>query len=538
MFLIKLAAGLALLTFGVRFLRKGLDRLLGGRLVAWLEKATKNRTQALGAGIAAGVVAPSSTGLSLLIVRILGDGKISTEKMLAVLLGANLGMTFLANVAALQLGASVGVLLFVGVVCFQFMRRERVRGVGQCILALGFIFLAMDFLREGADIFSRSQDVDQIFAILGRHPYVLGLVVAGLAVLLQSSTATVGLGIGLASGGVLPDSLFIIWVVGTNLGVAATALLVSWSTVEGQRLGLANLLAKIIVAVLAVALLPAAAFSALKNQVPMPQQLALLHTGFNVLVAVLFLPFLGSFLDLIKKILRPDPLPDEVNGRKSFLDPQALETPSIALAHATREALAMTDEVRGMLSSLWMAYQHRNPDQIKNVRSHDDTVDQINRQLMTYLSQIGDLNAMDRKWHFMLLSYSNELEAVGDLIEKNLSRTVMKQLEEDFPQADDDKEILENLYHRTLRQFDLVTSLVTTRDASTAQQLLQAKDDLNRWCLLQKKVHYERLQPGNSPSFSASICFLDLLDGLRRICNHLSTIAPEFNSQADSKPRE
>src|SRR5690606_12587856 len=170
-------------------------------------------------------------------------GKISTEKMLAVLLGANLGMTFLANVAALQLGASVGVLLFVGVVCFQFMRRERVRGVGQCILALGFIFLAMDFLREGADIFSRSQDVDQIFAILGRHPYVLGLVVAGLAVLLQSSTATVGLGIGLASGGVLPDSLFIIWVVGTNLGVAATALLVSWSTVEGQRLGLANLLA-------------------------------------------------------------------------------------------------------------------------------------------------------------------------------------------------------------------------------------------------------------------------------------------------------
>src|SRR5690606_31256934 len=281
--------------------------------------------------------------------------------------------------------------------------------------------------------------------------YVLGLVVAGLAVLLQSSTATVGLGIGLASGGVLPDSLFIIWVVGTNLGVAATALLVSWSTVEGQRLGLANLLAKIIVAVLAVALLPAAAFSALKNQVPMPQQLALLHTGFNVLVAVLFLPFLGSFLDLIKKILRPDPLPDEVNGRKSFLDPQALETPSIALAHATREALAMTDEVRGMLSSLWMAYQHRNPDQIKNVRSHDDTVDRINRQLMTYLSQIGDLNAMDRKWHFMLLSYSNELEAVGDLIEKNLSRTVMKQLEEDFPQADDDKEILENLYHRTLR---------------------------------------------------------------------------------------
>src|ERR1700734_3155434 len=159
MFLIRLAAGLALILFGVGFLRKGLDRLMGGRLIVWLEKATNTRLHAMGAGTVAGVLAPSSTGLSLLTAQILGNGKTSTEKLLAVLIGANVGMTVLANVAALQVGDYAGLLLFFGVIGFQLPTPERVRGFGQCFLSLGFFFLAMNFLREGANNFSSSHNV-------------------------------------------------------------------------------------------------------------------------------------------------------------------------------------------------------------------------------------------------------------------------------------------------------------------------------------------------------------------------------------------
>ncbi|HLX71336.1 MAG TPA: Na/Pi symporter, partial [Verrucomicrobiae bacterium] len=239
MFLIKIAAGLALITFGVRFLRKGLDRLFGGRLIAWLERATKSRVQAMGAGMVTGALAPSSTGLSLLTMQFLGTGKIGTDKLLAILLGANVGMTFLVNVAALQVGDYAGVLLFLGVVGFQFVSRERIRGIGQCLLSLGFIFLAMSFLRQGADVFAGSEDVGAVFNILNRHPYVLCLGAAVVAVVLQSSTAAIGLGIALASGGALPSSLFVTWIVGTNLGIGCTSLFVSWRHIEGRRLGLA-----------------------------------------------------------------------------------------------------------------------------------------------------------------------------------------------------------------------------------------------------------------------------------------------------------
>lgn len=527
MFFIKLAAGLALIVFGVRFLRKGLDRLFGGQLIVWLERTTRNRVQALGAGTVIGVLAPSSTGLSLLTAQILGNGKTSTEMMLAVLMGANLGMTVLANVAALQVADYAGVLLFFGVIAFQFTTPERLRGIGQCLLSLGFIFVAMNFLKEGANDFSGSNGVSIIFGVLDTHPFILCLAATVLAVLLQSSTATVGLGIGLAAGGVLPATLFMTWIIGTNLGLGITSLIVSRANLEGRRLGLANLLAKLLVSALILAFIPPKALAAAAASLPVPQQLALMHTAFNVLVALLSLPFLHWLLAAVKASFVPNP-PHSEDLPATFLNPEALETPSIALAHATRETLRMTDVVKIMMQNLWVAHAQKNAGQVKTIRTQDDTVDEINEQLMLYLSQIGEMNAFDRKWHFILLSYASELEAIGDVIEKSLAGTVMKELAEGFALNPEDEAALNHLYQRTLLQFDLAVGFITLRESAAAQNLVSARDEINAWCLTQKKNHYERSKPADRQGLSSSLCFLDMLDGLRRISNHLSMVAYGF----------
>lgn len=523
MFVIKLAAGLALILFGVRFLRKGLDRLMGGRLLVWLEKATATRLQAMGAGILAGILAPSSTGLSLLAAQILGNGKTSTEKLLAVLIGANVGITILANVAALQVGDYAGLLLFIGVIGFQLTTVERIRGIGQCLLSLGFIFLAMNFLRDGAKDFSNSHDVGVVFGVLDQYPFILGLAAAVLSVFLQSSTATVGFGIGLATGGLLPQPLFIDWIIGTNIGLGVTSLFVARANLEGRRLGLANLLVKVFVALLIIVFLP-------RNfhlPFPVPQQLALLHTAFNVLVAVISFPLLDWLLMVVRKTLAPDP-PRSPEAPKTFLDPAALETPSIALAQATRESLRMTDEVKMMLQNLWLGRTQNNALPVEKIRAHDDTIDDINQQMMLYLSQIGEMNDFDRKWHFTLLSYSSELETIGDVIEKNLANTTAKQMTDNFVLSAEDETVLVNLYQKTLLQFDFAASFITARESSTAEKVIRARDEINDWCLLQKRSHYERLKPGDRQALSSSLCFLDMLDGLRRINNHLSTAAYGF----------
>jgi phosphate:Na+ symporter len=528
MFLIKLAAGLALILFGVRFLRKGLDRLMGGRLIIWLERATGTRLRAMSAGAIAGVLAPSSTGLSLLTAQVLGNGKTSTEKLLAVLIGANVGMTVLANVAALQVGNYAGVLLLLGVIGFQFATAEQVRGVGQCLLSLGFIFLAMHYLQEGADDFGSNHDISVVFGMLDQHPFTLCLAAAMLAVLLQSSTATVVFGIGLATGNILPESLFVNWIIGTNIGLGLTSLFVARNNLEGRRLGIANLLAKLLVAILVVAFVPRNLFLSEKWSFPIPQQLALMHTVFNLLVAVISFPLLKWLLTFVKNTFVPDP-PKSQEAPKTFLNPDALEAPPIALAHATREALRMTDEVKIMLQSLWSAHIQKNSTPVRNIRSQDDSVDEINEQLMLYLSQISEMNEFDRKWHFTLLSYAAELEAIGDIIEKNLTSTVTKQMAENVVLYPDDETTLNHLYQKTLLQFDLAASFITMREPATAQKVFAARDEINEWCLAQKKTHYERLKPGDRQGLSNSLCFLDMLDGLRRISNHLSAAAYGFS---------
>ncbi len=527
MFLLKLAAGLALITFGVRFLRKGLDRLFGGRLLVFLERASSNRLKALCAGIVTGAAAPSSTGLSLLLAQILGSGRIGTDRLLTILLGANIGTTVLANVAALELGDYAGLLLFLGVVGFQFLRKERIRGIGQCLLALGFIFLAMDVLKEGAATFGNSKDVDAIFAVLDRHPLILCVAAAGLAVLLQSSTATVGLGIGLAAGGVLPDSLFWTWIIGTNIGLGLTSLFVSSGSLEGKRLGIANVGSKLVVAALIACLSPLATWG-VKLSLPVGQRLALMHTVFNVLVALISLPLVSLLLAAVRTVFVPNRPSAEIQG--SFLNPQALESASIALAHATRESLRMTDTVRTMLQNLWTAYLQGDTAGIKSARTQDDEVDEMHRELMLFLSQIGDLSDFDRKWHSILMSYTSELEGVGDILEKNLSATMLRQAIDGVSLPSTDMEILGKLYKNTMLRFELVTGWVTTRETATAERIAVAMEEMDDWCSNEKRLHYERLRSADKHGLAISLCFFDILDGLRRVSDHLSTIAVAFNS--------
>ncbi len=522
--------GLALITFGVRFLRKGFDRLFGGKIAVWLEKAARTPARAMAAGVATGAVAPSSTGLAVLINHIMASGSVRTDRMLALLLGANIGLTILANIVALDVGSLSGLLLFFGVVAFQFCSGEKVRGVGQCLLAFGFVFLAMTFLEEAAAGISKDADLAALFHVLDRFPWLLCLAAATLGVLLQSSTATVGLGIGLAQGGVLPISLFVVWIVGTNLGLGITSLIVSWQQREGRRLGFANLLAKLIVAVPLLLIGPTTAFFQEGGAIPLPSQLALSHTAFNVLAGLVALPILNPLLGIARRWLVPEPpAPVASPHKESFLDTEALSTPSVALVQATREVLRMTDEVRSMLEDFWSARARRDVAALREVTRRDDTVDRLNQQLAVYLSQITEgLNETETRWRFTLLSFSGELESVGDILEKELCPVAIRQAQAGRVLGDEEEDSLAMLYQKTVGQFDRVLSLLATRDAEAAIGLIGTKEEISAWCSVEKKTHYQTLRP-DPDRVDSALVYIDFIDSLRRINKHLATAAYSFH---------
>ncbi len=526
---LQIGGGVALILFGIRFLRKGLDRLFGGRLVAWISRMTERRWKAFGAGIVVGTLAPSSTALSLITLQMMNTGQLTTQRMLAVLLGANVGMTVMVQLLAFHAQDLAALFIVLGVIGFQFLSREKFRGIGQCLLALGFVFLAMQLIGNGAAAIGANPASTDWIRLFAGHPILTFLFVAGLTICVQSSTASIGFAIAMCAGGLFGPDLLVPWVLGTNIGVSLTSLAAGWATIEGRRLAMANLLVR---AAVALPLLGLPALSdALLGTIPgaPARELAVFHTGFNLVVGLIAIPLIGPLTRLVELMIVPRESASGLPSTATYLDPQALESPSLALANATRETLAMADGVKAMLQYFWKGYSTRDLMLMHRVQQEDDRVDTSYRGIKDYLSRIQEgMSEEEKRWQLALFTFSNELESVGDHIEKNLCDLLRKQTADGTFLPDPDYFALLELHEMVLARFNVAVSLLNHRTSAQAKSFLAGKETLNEWCRQAQRAHYDRLQTGAS-HLAASAYFLDLLDGFRRVNSHISTIGYAFS---------
>lgn len=525
MIFLQIVGGVALTVFGIRFLRKGLDRLFGRKLGCWLAMMTRNRWKAFLGGICAGTVAPSSTALALVTVQMLNMGSLSVEGMLAVLLGAYVGIGITVQLIAFHIHDYYFLFLIGGVIGFQFLRRETFRGIGQCLIAMGFIFLAMKVIGEGAAQLAAQPETTEVIHLVRNHPWLVLAVVSGLALLLQSSTATIGLGMGLAAGGVLPIILLIPWIIGANLGISITAVLAGWNSPDGRRLGVAHLLIKTFCGFIVILGLSwsVSLFEALPGS--LFRKIAIFHSLFNLTAGLISLPFLGSIMRLAEFLSTPRAASWAGEKPASYLAEEALETPSVALAHATRETMQMTDHVKNMLEQFWKAQETGSADLAKQVQQQDDKIDEMYRNIKRYLSRIHEhMSEQEVRWQFTLLTFSNELESIGDILDKNLCDVLLKQEHELVMLSECDNAILKTLYRKVTDRVEIAISLLTNRDQDLARHFLEGKEQLNEWCREAQKEHYDRLRLGDDQVISSSSYFLDMLNSFRRINSHISTI--------------
>jgi phosphate:Na+ symporter len=533
MIFFQIAGGVALIIFGVRFLRKGFDRVFAGRFIEWLSDLTRRRWKAFGSGMVVGTFAPSSTAIAMVTMQMMNAGQLKAERMLALLLGANIGITVTVQLMALRLQDYAGAFILAGVVGFLFLRRRVLRGAGQCLLALGLVFLAMQMIGAGAAQLNAHPEMREWVRLSEGHPLLVFLVVAVFTFAVQSSTASIGFALGLSVGGLLSPQLLVPWVLGANIGIGMTALATGWSTLEGRRLASANLLAKAFLAVPMV-LLPVWAievFSLLPG--PVMRETAMFHTGFNLVTGLVFVPLAGPLVRLVRWMIAPTPAPGTgLPATESYLDPSLLESPSLALTNAARETLAMSDSVKRMLEYFWKGYREQNPELIKQVGREDDRVDRHYREIKDYLSRIGGgLTPEEAQWQFALMTFSNELESVGDIVEKNMCDMFHKQRAEALVLSGPDHEALDTLHSTVLKRFAVAQGFLANRGGTDIVGFLGEKEALNRWCRHTEQQHYERLRGATPGAIAASAYFLDLMDGYRRINSHISSIGYVFRTK-------
>lgn len=523
MILFNLASAIILILLGMRYLRKGLDRLFGSKLVEWLQKTAQNRYQAFLAGMVAGLISPSSSAIAMLSVQMLSQTALTAGRMLAVVLGANVGITVTVQLLTFNLQDFAGLFILIGGIGFLFLSRSLFKGTGQMFLGLGVIFLGMSIISNAGHLAADNNDIKVLFSVIEHYPWIVFIGTALLALVLQSSTASIGLGIGLAKGGLVSATILVPWILGANLGIGLTMMIAGWRSVEGRRLALGSIFLKSFGALL-ILIGGSALASYLMGLLPggIDRQAANFNSLFNLLVGVCALPLLSLLSRALSYLIQSQTV-EEQGEPGIFLDPLLLQTPSLALSQATREELRVLDHLKLMLRTVWAMRSGKDKPPLCHVDEYQGRIVSIQSALKDYLGQISDenLSEKDIDWRFTLLDFSQELVIIATLIKRDLADAVtgqahsIKQLHpEDLPE-------LEKILGETLERMEKATVLLMTKDLRMANRFIEEKEQISIQYRSVRKRHLEQLTAGQK----FDVNFFDMLNCLRRINSHLTAVA-------------
>jgi phosphate:Na+ symporter len=356
-----------------------------------------------------------------------------------------------------------------------------------------------------------------------RYPLVVFMATALLTVALQSSTASIGLGIGLAQSGLLPGTTIVPWVLGANLGITLTMMMAGRGSIEGRRLAIGSLLIKGCGAL--VILLGSSRFSELiLSFLPgaIDRQAANLNTFFNLVLGLVALPLLSPISRLLTFFVESQAI-DDSKDPDTYLDPLLLQAPSLALNQAAREELRLLDEIKLMLRTVWLMIWGKNVRLVGKVEEHQRRIEGTQEVLKDYLSQISDenLSEEDVGWKFIILDYSQELTAIGTLIRRDLSDAAIRQIQLNQEPSPEDKEELEAFYARTLERIEKAAAMLMSHEPRLGEEFIREKEQINDEFRRSRKAHLEK--PLSVQSASSNV--VDMINCLRRINSQLTSLA-------------
>ena len=518
--LLMVVGGVALIVFGVRFLRRGLDRLFGPSLGHWIQRLTDRRLRAFFSGISIALIAPSSTTLSVLCVQTIQAGHAKARQMLALMFGADIGMTILVLLLAFRIEKYAPVLILIGLPFYHFKGETRRRGFGQVILSLGFIYLGVDAIRRTILEHAPDEALTRLIEAAAAYPFILFLIAAVIAVCLQSGTATIAMMIGLAASGIRIGSGEMIAVVaGANVGVAITTLLIGFTLIESRRLALGNLMAKAAVAIACLGTIGWLARWFGGTDLRLVAQIAAMHTGFNVVVALVGLPLVGPIVWLTQRISPRTPNAETAPFGPRYIHNGTIDSVALAIGQSMREILRVAEIVREMFEDLWRALGTNDLELNRAVSNRDDEVDLLDTQIKRFLTRLSaeGLDRNDAAEQMRQLRYLNELESIGDILDKNLSELVSKKIRKGTTFSKQGWQELEDFYTKVAENMLIAETAFNTRDRLLAQKLLRHKDRIDATERELRDRHFERLNAGQPETHESSAVHLDILTHLKRI---------------------
>jgi phosphate:Na+ symporter len=455
-------------------------------------------------------------------------GVLGLSPALAVMLGANVGTTFIVQVLSFDVAALAPILFLVGVTAFKRGKQTRTRDLGRAAIGVGLMVLSLHILLDTLAPAEEAPAVRTLLAALTAEPMLCLLMSTALAWAAHSSVAVVLLVMSLAYSHFITPVAALALILGANVGSAINPLIEGSRSDNpaSRRLPLGNLLNRLIGCALVLPFLQPIA-AALSRLEPNPSRMAAdFHTGFNLALALLFILPLNSVAALLTRWL-PDRPRAADPADPVYLDETALATPSVALACAARETLRIADVIATMLRQTMTALMTNDRRLVGEICRMDDVVDKLDEAVKLYVTQLARESLSERDGHraMEIISFSINLEHVGDIIDKNLMDLAQKKIKRQLVFSREGAQELETFHQEVCDNLKLAVSVFMSGDLTTARQLITEKATLRAAEFAAAENHLARLRDGRSESIESSSLHLDILRDLKRIHSHICSVA-------------
>ncbi|MGB5200724.1 MAG: Na/Pi cotransporter family protein [Sedimenticolaceae bacterium] len=531
--LMQLLGGLALFLFGMDQMSDALKAVAGERMKAVLAKLTTNRYMGAITGAFVTAIIQSSSVTTVLVVGFITAGLMSMSQSIGVIMGANIGTTITAQIVAFKVTKAALLMVAVGFGMSFISKNDKIRQYGNMLMGLGLVFFGMSIMSDAMKPLRTYQPFLDLMVTM-ENPFVGILTAAAFTALIQSSSATTGIVIVMASQGFITLPAGIALAFGANIGTCVTALLATiGKTREAFRAAVVHVLFNIAgvlvwigfihqLATLVTSFSPShpelAGVARLGAETP--RQIANAHTIFNISNTLIFIWFTPQIARFVEWLVPDRPLEEEgVIIRAKYLDDELLATPSLALDRVRMEVEHMGQQVNEMLEKIMPAIIAGDRTSLTAIRKMDERVDILQAQIVGYLGKISRLELTEEQNHefLRLMEAVNNLESIGDIVETKLVDLGLSRIDENVSISKPTQEVLKGFHRVVVGAVSTAVGAVAGNDAAAAASVTHMKDEITRIANSTAVHQAQRLVADEPNRIVAYTIEVDIEEKLQRI---------------------
>ncbi len=539
-----LLGGLGMFLFGIKIMSEGLQKIAGNKMRKIIAALTNNRIIGALVGIAVTAIIQSSGATTVMVVGFVNTGLLSLVQAIGVILGANIGTTITAQLLAFNIGHFALPAIGLGAGFKLFSKNKKYAYMGEIVLGFGLLFLGLTTMKHAFIPLKSSADFQHLFLMVGDYQLLGVLIGALLTIIVQSSSATIGITLVLASSGLISFDVSVALILGENIGTTITANIAAIGTnLAARRTAFSHFLFNILGVLYILLLMPffirvvsaltpgdadfviqtqaqATSFAAQIGDKPyIARHIANAHTLFNVINTLIFLPLVGVLAKLSTLIIRGRD--DHENLQVKFIDDRVLNTPPVAIGQARRETKRMGQITLEMVEETSLFLEDGHSERIRSLQKKEQLINILQHEILDFLVKLSQrsISPETSKTLGSLMDIVNSLERIGDHCEDIWELGIQKY---------EGKIVFSNLgendvtliAEKTVDFLQFVINAMESGDKSNSGKAIEYEDAIEALEENLSKNHLKRLHTGEC-AVQPGLVFIDILHNYKEI-GHLT----------------